>query len=200
VPDWLEFPVLVFAWSPVLLLLHESGHAFAALALTDGEVSMSLRGAGFLGGKVTYEPARVRHPRDELWIAAAGPSVTLAAAVVLWVAWLRTSTPELVTVTSAGAWAASIQLMCSALPLRYGDGLGGPADSDGRAIWRILTGAPPGGIERELRRAGKPDRAARPVFVALFVLIFGFTVWFMPGTALVLLGIFGLAIVLQRSG
>jgi hypothetical protein len=41
-------------------------------------------------------------------------------------------------------------------------------DSDGRVIWRILTGAPPGGIERELRRQGEPEPGARPVFVVLF--------------------------------
>jgi hypothetical protein len=48
------------------------------------------------------------------------------------------------TVAGVGASAASLQFVFSALPVRYGRGLGGPADSDGRAIWRMLTGAPPG--------------------------------------------------------
>jgi hypothetical protein len=100
VPDWLELLLLVFAWCPILLLLHEAGHAFAALALTDGEVSMSLRG---------------------------------------------------------------------------------------------------GGIERDLRRAGKPERPARPAFIVVLVAIFAFAVWLMPGPALMLLGAFGLALLMQRT-
>jgi hypothetical protein len=49
VADWLVPVLLVIPWIPVLVLLHEAAHAFAALALTDGEVSISLRGAGILG-------------------------------------------------------------------------------------------------------------------------------------------------------
>jgi hypothetical protein len=94
--DWLVFIAFCLAWTPVLVLLHETAHAFAALALTDGEVSISTRGAGVLGGSVSYDPASPRHARGEAWIAAAGPAATL----------------------------------------------GGPADSDGRVIWRVLTRPP----------------------------------------------------------
>jgi hypothetical protein len=31
------FPLLGIAWAPVLVLLHELGHALAAILLTDGE-------------------------------------------------------------------------------------------------------------------------------------------------------------------
>jgi len=60
VPDLLLFPLLAIAWSPVLVLLHELGHALAAMALTDGEVSIQMRGAGMFGGSATYEDARIR--------------------------------------------------------------------------------------------------------------------------------------------
>jgi hypothetical protein len=199
VPDWLQFLLLVIAWSPILILLHEAGHAFTALALTDGEVSLSLRGTGMLGGKVSYEPATLRRSHDEVWIAAAGPAATFAVAAVLWIVWLKSDTLAPNSVVGAGAWAATIQLMCSALPLRYGAGLGGPADSDGRVIWRILTGGPPGGVEGELRRLGKPERAARPAFVVILIAVFAFSVWMDVILALQLLGMFGLAVLLQRS-
>ena len=67
--------------------------------------------------------------------------------------------------------------------------LGGPADSDGRVIWRVLTGAPPGGIERELRRVGEPERAARPVFVVLLVLVAVLAVVMDPVLGLALVGL-----------
>ena len=198
-PDWLEFLVLGVAWAPVLVVLHEAGHAVAAVALTDGEVSISLHGAGVLGGSVTYDPATLRRARGEAWIAAAGPAVTLVAAVVLWTAWLGSGASTFVTVIGAGAWVATLQLACSALPIRYGAGLGGPGDSDGRVIWRVLTGEPPGGIDRELRRIGKPERAARPVFVLVLVPIVGISLWVEPVTALWLAGLFGLAVLMQKT-
>jgi hypothetical protein len=142
VADWLAFILLSAAWIPVLVLLHEAAHACAALALTDGEVSISMRGAGVLGGSVSYQPASLRHPHDEAWIAAAGPAATFLAATVLWVAWLGSGSDSLTTVVGVGASIATTQFVTSALPLRYGAGVGGPGDSDGRVIWRDLTGAP----------------------------------------------------------
>ena len=198
-PDWLAFILLSVAWAPVLVLLHEAAHAFAALALTDGEVSISMRGAGVLGGSATYEPARLRHPRDEAWIAAAGPAATLLVAAVLWLAWFGSGSDSLMTVIGVGATVATLQFVTSAVPFRYGAGLGGPADSDGRVIWRVLTGAPPGGIERELRRVGEPERAARPAFVALFAVVGVLALWVDPVIVLWLAGLFGAAILLQRS-
>jgi hypothetical protein len=46
-----------------------------------------------LGGKVSYEPATLRRSRDEVWIAAAGPAATFAAAAVLWIVWPKSDTP-----------------------------------------------------------------------------------------------------------
>jgi hypothetical protein len=53
------FPLLGIAWAPVLVLLHELGHALAAILLTDGEVELDVRGAGILGGnlRVVADPA-----------------------------------------------------------------------------------------------------------------------------------------------
>jgi hypothetical protein len=99
----------------------------------------------------------------------------------------------------AGAWVATLQFVTSALPLHYGAGLGGPSDSDGRVIWRVLKGAPPGGLERELRRAGQPERAIRPAFAGLFVLVGVVGLWLDPVIVVWLAGLFGAAILLQRS-
>jgi hypothetical protein len=191
--------LLVIPWIPVLVLLHEAAHAFAALALTDGEVSISLRGAGILGGSASFDSSTLRHPRSEAWIAAAGPAATFLAATVLWLAWLGSGSDSLVTLVGGGAWVATLQFVTSALPLRYGAGLGGPADSDGRVIWRVLTGAPPGGVERELRRLGKREPAVRPAFVAVFGLVGVVGLWLDRVILLWLAGLFGAAILLQRS-
>ncbi len=198
-PDWLAVILLSIAWAPVLVLLHEAAHAFAALALTDGEVSIHMRGAGLLGGSATYEPESLRHRRDEAWIAAAGPAATLVCAAVLWLAWLGSGSDSLVTVLGVGAGAATLMFGTSALPLRYGAGLGGPADSDGRVIWRVLMGTPSGGLERELRRVGEPERAMRPAFVALLVICGALGLWVDPTVVLWLAGLFGAAVLLQRS-
>jgi hypothetical protein len=100
---------------------------------------------------------------------------------------------------AAGAFVATLHFVTSALPLRYGAGLGGPNDTDGRVIWRVLTGAPPGGIERELRRLGKPERAAHPLFVVLLVPIVVLSFVIDPLLGLGLVGIFGLAALMQRT-
>jgi hypothetical protein len=156
-----------------------------------------MRGAGLFGGAVHYEPAALRHGRGEAWIAAAGPAVTLVAAVILWVAWRDSGAESLVTVLGAGAFSATLQLFTSVVPFRYGAGLGGPADSDGRVIWRVLTGAPPGGIERELRRASEPEPAARPIFVVLLVAIGALCFAMDPMLGLALIGLFGAGAFLQ---
>ena len=79
-------------WAPLTVLMHELAHAAAALKLTDGEVRVSSSVAEngwtlagdrlevelspwiFLGmGRCTFEPATLRRPRAEAWVAAAGP-------------------------------------------------------------------------------------------------------------------------------
>lgn len=195
----MAFPLLGIAWAPVLVLLHELGHVAAAMALSDGEVELELHAGGLFGGTVSFDPARIRRARSEAWIAAAGPAVTLAVALVLWLAWLGSEADSLVTLLGAGAFSATLQFVTTAVPLRYGAGLGGPADSDGRVIWRVLTGAPPGGLERELRRQGEPEPGARPAFVVLLavagVLALLADPWLLAGLA----ALFGLAMLLQRK-
>jgi hypothetical protein len=89
--------------------------------------------------------------------------------------------------------------LLSALPLRYGAGLDDEgSESDGRAIWRILTGAPPGGLAREERRRRRPDRAVRPIFLVALTPIMIFAVVFLPQVALWLVVILGLAALIQR--
>jgi hypothetical protein len=107
--------------------------------------------------------------------------VTAVVAVVLWMAWLEGGAESLPTLLGAGACTATLQLFTSVLPLRYGAGLGGPADSDGRAIWRILRGTPPGGLERELRRQAEPEPAARPAFVVRSCSPVSSPCWPIPG-------------------
>jgi hypothetical protein len=192
------FPLLGIAWAPVLVLLHELGHALAAILLTDGEVELDVRGAGILGGKVTYESSPIRHSRDEAWIAAAGPAATLVVVLILWIVWFGSGATSLVTIVGAGAFSATLQFFTSALPLRYGAGLGGPADSDGRVIWRVLTGAPPGGIERELQRVGDPEPWIRPGYLATLVVVFLLAILVSPGLALALVVMFGIGALLQR--
>jgi hypothetical protein len=196
VPDWLEFIVLGILWTPISILLHELGHAFAAVLLTDGEVSI---GMNAFGGWATYEPERLRRSRDAALIAAAGPAVSLTMAIVLWSAWVKAGPDFGVTIVWVGAWVASGHFLASALPVVYGGGFGAAAESDGRVIWRVLTGAPPGGIERELRRLTEPQRAIRPAYLALLVLagVLGFLAD--PMTLVGLAVIVGVATLLQRA-
>lgn len=187
------------AWGVPLVVLHEVAHGLAALALTRGPVSIELHRGGLSGGSAIYEPDRRRHARAEALIAAAGPAVSLLAAVVLWAAWIGEGPGFVQRVLGVGAAVATGQFLLSALPLRYGAGLGPPSDSDGRVIWRVLTGAPPGGIERELERSLKPERAARPVFVVLLALagVLAFMVDPVSGVALTV--VFAGALFLQRG-
>jgi hypothetical protein len=209
VPSWLSLLLLSFAWAPPLVLLHELGHAFAALALTDGEVKIRMRPqyVFMLWGECVYEPHSLRSPRSEALIAAAGPAVTLVITVAL--GWAALETTALgyyrgdfaTQVLDVGALCAAGQLLLSALPLRYGRGLAAPAgESDGRVIWRILTGAPPGGLAREARRLGRPERPIGPVLGTLLGLIIVLALLIDPMIAVYLVAIFGIAFLLQRSG
>ena len=99
-----------------------------------------------------------------------------------------------------GAWIATGHFLGSALPIRYGAGFGGSRESDGRVIWRLMAGAPPGGIAREERRMGEPERAARPLYIVLLAIVGILTFLVDPAMCLALAGLFGFAAVLQRSG
>jgi hypothetical protein len=74
----------------------------------------------------------------------------------------------------------------------------GPGESDGRAIWRVLTGGPPRGLAREERRLGRPERAARPGYVAALALVAVLAALVAPLLLLVLAALFGLAWLMQR--
>jgi membrane-associated protease RseP (regulator of RpoE activity) len=95
------FLVLVFAaFGPPLILIHELGHALAALALTRGHVRVTV-GVGPAAallrqdrlevraalipafGVCEYDPWTLQRPRAEAWIALAGPAASLAACVLL---------------------------------------------------------------------------------------------------------------------
>jgi hypothetical protein len=139
------------------------------MVLTDGDVELDMQGAGMFEGEGDLRVVADRHSRDVAWIAAAGPA----------------------------AFSATLQFFTSALPMRYGAGFGGPVDSDGRVIWRVLTGAPPGGIERE-QRAGEPERVVRPGYLAVLAFLFLLAILVSPGLALMLVVLFGAGALLQR--
>jgi hypothetical protein len=148
---------------------------------------------------VTYDGAGLRHPRDAAWIAAAGPAATFVAATVLWLAWLGSGSDSLATVLGAGAFVGTLLFVTSAWPLRYGAGLNWPGESDGRMIWKVLRGVPPGETERELAELGQPERAIRPAFACLLVLAGALALLVKPVMVLLLAGLFGAAALLQRS-
>jgi hypothetical protein len=198
VPDWAEFLLFVVAWAPILVGLHELGHAAAALILTDGDVSIGLNRLGMDGGWASYEPDRLRRPRDEAWILAAGPAASLAVAVALWLIWSGGEESSLVSLTGVGAITATFLFATSALPLRYGRGFGDGGESDGRGVWRILTGGPPR-IDVELREPFEHTvSGTRPVFVVVLGLIVVLTLLVDPLLAVELVALFVVAIIWAR--
>jgi hypothetical protein len=209
--DFVLFIVFATLWSWPLVILHELGHAMAALLLTSGRVAVGVGGnrdqlvltAGRLdlalspaiapGGECVVDDGRLRVPKAEAWVAAAGPVASLCLAIVLSLAALGDGGLVLAT----GAWVAWLQTLLTGLPLRYGAGVG-PGESDGRAVWRVLTGGPPGGLAREERRLGRPERTARPGYVVALALVAVLTALVEPVLLLVLAGLFGLGWLSQR--
>jgi hypothetical protein len=197
--------LVALLWTPPLLLVHELGHAFTALDLTDGRVVVRL-GAGRLlrlragrlelalsawpgfGGSCEYEPGTLKGPaRQEAWIAAAGPLTSLFSVVVLAIA-AASAMGTLRDVLLVGTGTAAMGFLGSGLPLRYGRGLGG-GESDCLVVWRILTGGPPWSS-----RERRGDAAvARPAFLVL--LAFAGVLAFLadPMLALALVGLFAIA-------
>jgi hypothetical protein len=124
-----------------------------------------------LFGTCTYDATTLRRPRPRAWIAAAGPAASLISAALLWVV------DGAGYVALTGALTGTGIFLFSAIPVRYGAGIGGEAgDSDGLVVWRVLTGGPPGGPAREERRRRGPERAMRPLFMILLAPILIFTV------------------------
>jgi hypothetical protein len=195
--DVLVVMLLAMAWGLPLLVLHELGHAVAALHLTRGEIGVHV---DFRGGRCVYDSDRLERPRAEAWIAVAGPAVSLlAAAVITWAALEAEGIAR--TLLKPGAFASWFLFFTSAIPMRYGAGLRdeGASESDGRAIWRILTGAPPGDLAREERRLGRPERQVHPLLAVagLAVLLLAFVVDAALGAMLA--AIFGVAWLFQLS-
>jgi hypothetical protein len=100
----------------------------------------------------------------------------------------------------AGAAGAATLLVITAVPMRYGPGLAPfGSESDGRAVWRILTGAPPGGLAREEARLGRRERPIAPAAAIALAVVAALTALVDPLLLVALAGIFGLAFLLQRS-
>src|SRR5215218_8981647 len=72
-------------------------------------------------------------------------------------------------------------------------------ESNGRAFWRIMTGAPPGGLRREEARLRRPERAMHPAAAVALAAVAALTLVVDPGLLLWLAGLFGLAYLLQRA-
>ncbi len=182
--DWSTWKTLVWAavWGPPLALIHELGHAVVALGLTRGPVMVCFgaerRWAARLGRLVlavsaptpafcVYDSTDLRgSAKSQAWIAAAGPFASLATTVGL--ALLAGGAHGTVQgVLAVGALCSGLTTLGSGLPMRYGRGLaeGITGDSDGMAVWRILTGGPrrPGSEEKDVA-------VARPVFLVLLAL------------------------------
>ena len=218
----LELVFFSILWAVPLVLLHELGHAAVGLVLTRGPVEVAVGDradqlvleAGRLelgmswsfspGGECRIDSSELSTPKAEAWIAAAGPAASLLLAVVLLSASASAGVfdPETslaARVLAIGGGMALGQFVLSALPLRYGRGLG-PGESDGRAIWRILTGAPPGGLGREQRRETRPERVAHPAAVAALVVIVPLAFLADPSMGVLLVVMLGVAWFLSPSG
>jgi hypothetical protein len=151
--------LLTFAAGPLLVLVHELGHALAVRArglplalvkvgdtedviLTVGGFRLELGrllGQGDVGGYVLYD-GRAAAPADVLVIALAGPLANLAgAAVTGWLALRVGSGPNFVLplwlMTISGVWMAAANLGRRGRPgepLSWSDGVWV------RAAWRVL--------------------------------------------------------------
>lgn len=160
------FVLLWFVVAPVLTLLHELGHAAAALMLTRRPVTVILgdcrhrpdlahvRGAW---GRLAF---RARLPsgwvgfcdRDDqalssrraATIVLSGPAASLALALELSVVanGLRDAPPLVQTVSVWAAFGALLQFLATIVPWRYprwwGGGAYGGIASDGLWAWRLL--------------------------------------------------------------
>lgn len=175
--DGLAIMLAGTAVGPLVVLIHESGHALAALALRrrlaelrvgGGAPLVTVRARGFrlrLGlisaGFIVYDES-ASDPKHTLAIALAGPLASLAGALVTGAlsvrAWPQIG-PSLVL-----AWATLVGLVCCVDSLRVsGDN---PASwSDGvwfRAAWRVMRRpTPPRGTTVASDRSEATSQLAR---------------------------------------
>ena len=161
-------PTLLLAWclavllaGPVVLFVHELGHALAALALTRGPVVVQTGRRAFLTprlGRLTLalgpggpQAGACWHlapdtRRAEAAIAAAGPLASLLTAVAAGSACLALQPPHALTLALAalavlGALDAIGNLWPALHPARR-TVTGAPQESDGRIVMRCLGLAP----------------------------------------------------------
>lgn len=162
--------VMTFVILPCLTLIHELGHAAAALLLTRNEITVFLGTAPTINadsrfrfswqwGRLRFvtQPFRgffgfCRHGKsDARWksmvISGAGPLASLTTAALIW--FLDTTLePDLGVFDYAPQWAgmfAFISFLVTALPMRYPSWWGAykGMDSDGMRIYRVLTTTAP---------------------------------------------------------
>jgi hypothetical protein len=130
--EFVLFIVFATLWAWPLVILHELGHAVAALLLTSGRVAVGVGGgrdqlvltAGRLdfaiaadvapNGECTFDDGTLRVPKAEAWIAAAGPLVSLCLALVI----SPVALDDRGLLLASGAFAAWTLTLLTALPLR----------------------------------------------------------------------------------
>ena len=182
------FAVAVLSAFP-LIALHELGHLLCARELGARRTSIRLQALPLPHGIFTFDESELRRPRDAAWVAAAGPLTTLACCSALATGAVAAGSQVL----TVAALEPSGGFLLSAIPLRYGGG----SESDGRAVWRILTGSVRRG---EVVEESPHERIIRPVYALLLGGAGVLAVLADPLLALGLVGLFGAAFLLQRSG
>lgn len=149
------------------VLLHELGHALVARRFGLATAGIHLH---LLGG-VAMMSTVPRKPRHELWIAAAGPAVSLALGLgfglCAWVAgaelpWSRPSAVDLLAYAAALNGAMAIFNLIPALPM------------DGGRVLRALL-SPGWGPVRATRIAGRVSRVFAISFIGLGLLWHAFS-------------------------
>jgi hypothetical protein len=157
-------PTLLLAWclavllaGPVVLLLHELGHAVAALALTRGPVIVQTGRRSFVTlrrGRLTLalgpgglQAGACWHlapdtPRAEAIIAAAGPLASLVTCAVAATTCLALDPPRTAGLALAAvAVLAALDAVRNLLPILHPARrtvTGAPQESDGRIVARCL--------------------------------------------------------------
>lgn len=166
VPFLVRLLLMVFVWAPLATLVHELGHATAALLtgalsvqvrvgmvqerpglkLQFGGLELLVRPFGWFYGYCQY--GRSRQPVVSRWVwvtrAAGGPLASLALVAAMWLA-LSLGLSGFVwlhVACSDLAVCAGVQCLVSVVPQRYPETMGAYAGraSDGLLIWRALRG------------------------------------------------------------
>lgn len=151
-----------FFWlvtAPLLVFLHELGHALPTLAFGTGPVTIELGDPAKPGWTIAMGRLRfclrpfsttfgfvsgsleAASPGQRMVVFAGGPAVSLVVTVVLGVVIRFVAVPEWLEFSLSWAcWGALTQTLFTALPIRYPEWMGSYAGmpSDGRRILTIL--------------------------------------------------------------